>query len=177
MNKLKLQSHQKNYREEDLLVNVKDLGAEVKAGDVLEIYHPEDDLPRLLLKIPATLEDINLQKGFESHSDTISLEQSIAATFQLRNYKDVIVNMVEPKAVELEMVELTFKDQYLGRSDMWRLKMHLVNSVVYLNKKIEFCSGSIRTQVYEMWAQGGKVACGVVTDNTKVVYRSPTTWS
>ena len=43
-----------------------------------------------------------------------------------------------------------------------------MNSVVYLNKKIEFCSGSIRAQVYEMWAQGGKVACGVVTDNTKV---------
>ena len=40
--------------------------------------------------------------------------------------------------------------------------------MVYLNKKIEFCSGSIRTQVYEMWAQGGKVACGVVTENTKV---------
>ncbi|XP_063884355.1 GATOR complex protein Iml1-like isoform X3 [Scylla paramamosain] len=168
MNKLKLQSHQKTYREEDLLVNVKDLGPEVKAGDVIEIYHPEDDLPRLLLKIPSTLEDISLQK------DTISIEQSIAATFQLRNYKDVIVNTVEPKAVALELVELTFKDQYLGRSDMWRLKMHMVNSVVYLNKKIEFCSGSIRTQVYEMWAQGGKVACGVVTENTKVVYRSST---
>ncbi|XP_050720659.1 GATOR complex protein Iml1-like [Eriocheir sinensis] len=168
MNKLKLQSHQKNYREEDLLVNVKDLGPDVKAGDVIEIYHPEDDLPRLLLKIPSTLEDINLQK------DTISIEQSIAATFQLRNYKDVIVNTVEPKAVELELVELTFKDQYLGRSDMWRLKMHLANSVVYLNKKIEFCTSSIRSQVYEMWAQGGKVACGVVTDSTKVVYRSST---
>lgn len=39
----------------------------------------------------------------------------------------MIVNTVEPKAVELELVELTFKDQYLGRSDMWRLKMHLVS--------------------------------------------------
>lgn len=44
-------------------MNVKDLGPEVKAGDVIEIYHPEDDLPRLLLKIPSTLDDINLQKG------------------------------------------------------------------------------------------------------------------
>lgn len=40
------------------------------------------------------------------------------------------MNTVEPKAVELELVELTFKDQYLGRSDMWRLKMHLVSVVV-----------------------------------------------
>ena len=40
--------------------------------------------------------------------------------------------------------------------------------MVYVNKKVEFCSGSVRCQVYEMWAQGGKVACGVVTDDTKV---------
>lgn len=62
-------------------------------------------------------------------SDTISIEQSIAITFRLQNYKDVIVNKVEPKDVTLELVELTFKDQYLGRSDMWRLKMNLVSSV------------------------------------------------
>ncbi|XP_027212029.2 GATOR complex protein Iml1 isoform X1 [Penaeus vannamei] len=168
MNKLKLQSHQKNYREEDLLVNVKDLGPDVKENDVVEIYHPEDDLPRLLLQIPSTKDDVTVQK------DTISIEQSIASTFQLRIYKDVIVNKVDPKAVALELVELTFKDQYLGRSEMWRIKKNLVDSVMYINKKLEFCAGSIRCQVYEMWAQGEKVACGVVTDDTKIVYRSST---
>ncbi|XP_042884438.1 GATOR complex protein Iml1-like isoform X5 [Penaeus japonicus] len=168
MNKLKLQSHQKNYREEDLLVNVKDLGPDVKESDVVEIYHPEDDLPRLLLQIPSTKDDVTVQK------DTISIEQSIASTFQLRVYKDVIVNKVDPKAVALELVELTFKDQYLGRSEMWRIKKNLVNSVMYINKKLEFCAGSIRCQVYEMWAQGEKVACGVVTEDTKIVYRSST---
>ncbi|KAK3862519.1 hypothetical protein Pcinc_031625, partial [Petrolisthes cinctipes] len=168
MNKLKLQYHQKTYRDEEILVNVRDLGPEVKEGDVIEIYHPEDDLPRLLLQIPQSLDDVSVQK------DTISIEQSVASTFQLRNYKDVIVSRVEPRDVALELIELTFKDQYLGRSDMWRLKMNLVNTVVYVNKKLEFCMGSIRSQVYEMWAQGGKVACGVVTEDTKVVYRSST---
>lgn len=43
-----------------------------------------------------------------------------------------------------------------------------VNTCVYINKKIEFCSGSIRCQVYEMWSQGDRVACGVITDDTKV---------
>lgn len=37
-----------------------------------------------------------------------------------------------------------------------------------MNKKIEFCGGSIRCQVYEMWSQGDRVACGVITDDTKV---------
>ncbi|CAL4061728.1 unnamed protein product, partial [Meganyctiphanes norvegica] len=169
MNKFKLLSHQKNYREEDLLVNVKDLGTDVHEGDVVEIYHPEDDQPRLLLQIPQCKDDVTVVQR-----DTISVEQSIAQTFQLRSYKDVIVKKVHPKNVSLEMMEITFKDQYLGRSDMWRLKKGLVNSVVYLNKKIEFCNGSIRCQVYDMWAQGEKMACGMVTDNTKIVYRSST---
>jgi DEP domain-containing protein 5 len=43
-----------------------------------------------------------------------------------------------------------------------------VNTCVYLNKKIEFCGGSIRSQVYEMWSFGERVACGVITEDTKV---------
>jgi hypothetical protein len=33
----------------------------------------------------------------------------------------------------------------MGRSEMWRLKQHLTNSCVYVNKKIEYCE-SIRCQ-------------------------------
>lgn len=58
--------------------------------------------------------------------DTISVEQSIATTFQLRTFADVLVNLVNVADVALDSVELTFKDQYMGRSEMWRLKNHLV---------------------------------------------------
>jgi hypothetical protein len=61
----------------------------------------------------------------------------------------------------------TFKDQYMGRSEMWRLKQFLTNSCVYVNKKIEYCD-TIRCQVYEMWSQGERVACGVINEETKV---------
>lgn len=37
-----------------------------------------------------------------------------------------------------------------------------------MNKKLEFCVNVIRCQVYEMWSQGDRVACGVITDDTKV---------
>lgn len=43
-----------------------------------------------------------------------------------------------------------------------------INTCIYLNKKIEFCGGYIRCQVYEMWSSGVRVACGVITENTKV---------
>lgn len=37
-----------------------------------------------------------------------------------------------------------------------------------MNKKLEFCGNAVRCQVYEMWSQGDRVACGVITDDTKV---------
>jgi hypothetical protein len=66
------------------------------------------------------------------------VEQSIATAFQLRTYADVIMNIVNPENVALDSVELTFKDQYMGRSEMWRLKNSLVRDVMYLKNHIVF---------------------------------------
>ena len=100
--------------------------------------------------------------------DALSLEQSLASTFQLKPYTDVIVTKVEQSEVELDSLELTFRDQYLGRSEMWRLKTSLVDTGVYIGKKIEFCSATIRCQVHEMWCAGHKVGSGIVSSSTKV---------
>ena len=53
----------------------------------------------------------------------------------------------------LDSVELIFREQYLGRSEMWRIKSQLVGSVVYLNKKVDLCGKVVRCQVQEMWAK------------------------
>ncbi|XP_024867049.1 GATOR complex protein DEPDC5 isoform X6 [Temnothorax curvispinosus] len=166
MKLFKLIVHQKNFSGEDLIINPKDYPG-IKTGDVVEIYHPDDEFSRLLLQVTSFKEDL---QGRE----TISVENNVASMFQLRTFADVYMNIVNPDDVALDSIELTFKDQYMGRSEMWRLKNSLVNTCVYINKKIEFCSGSIRCQVYEMWSQGDRVACGVITDDTKVVFRSST---
>ncbi|XP_014474176.1 PREDICTED: DEP domain-containing protein 5 isoform X5 [Dinoponera quadriceps] len=166
MKLFKLIVHQKNFSGEDLIINPKDYPG-IKTGDVVEIYHPEDEFSRLLLQVTSFKEDL---QGRE----TISVENNVATMFQLRTFADVYMNIVNPEDVALDSIELTFKDQYMGRSEMWRLKNSLVNTCVYINKKIEFCGGSIRCQVYEMWSQGDRVACGVITDDTKVVFRSST---
>lgn len=59
------------------------------------------------------------------------MEQSIAIVFGLRAYKDVNVRIVDPANVALDSIELTFKDQYMGRSEMWRLKNSLVNRFLH----------------------------------------------
>jgi hypothetical protein len=66
------------------------------------------------------------------------VEQSIATAFQLRTYADVIMNIVNPEDVALDSVELTFKDQYMGRSEMWRLKNSLVRVIIYLKTHIMY---------------------------------------
>ncbi|CAG9783619.1 unnamed protein product [Diatraea saccharalis] len=166
MKAFKLIVHQSSFSPADLIINLKDYPG-LKEKDIVEIYHPENDYPRLLLQV--TKMDVPARGR-----DTISVEHSIATTFQLRTFSDVYVNIVNVADVALDSVELTFKDQYMGRSEMWRLKNHLVSTCVYLNKKIEYCGGAIRCQVYEMWSQGDRVACGVITEDTKIVFRSST---
>ncbi|CAH0720683.1 unnamed protein product, partial [Brenthis ino] len=166
MKSFKLIVHQSSFSSEDLIINLKDYPG-LKEKDIVEIYHPENDYPRLLLQVTKV-------DAPGRGRDTISVEQSIATTFQLRTFADVYVNIVNVADVALDSVELTFKDQYLGRSEMWRLKNHLVSTCVYLNKKIEYCSSAVRCQVYEMWSQGDRVACGVITEDTKIVFRSST---
>lgn len=51
----------------------------------------------------------------------------------VKQYRSVILLFQD---VTLDLVELTFKDQYIGRGDMWRLKKSLVrydyfNDTVY----------------------------------------------
>ncbi|CAG9760851.1 unnamed protein product [Ceutorhynchus assimilis] len=174
MKSFRLTVHQKTFSEEDIVISQKDY-PEASINDIIEIHHSlsgeneQEQNPRLLLQITSFSDDL-----VPVQARTISVEQSVASTFGLKPYKNVAARLVNPSEVGLDSVELTFKDQYMGRSEMWRLKNYLVNTCIYIHKKLEFCGGSVRSQVYEMWSQGEKVACGVITDETKIVFRSST---
>ena len=60
---------------------------------------------------------------------------------------------VSDEDLALDSVELTFREQYLGRSEMWRIKAQLVDTIVYISKKVDLCNGVVRCQVQEMWAK------------------------
>ncbi|KTF85226.1 hypothetical protein cypCar_00012806 [Cyprinus carpio] len=113
-------------------------------------------LSPLLLQVKSLKED--LQK------ETISVDQTVTQAFKLRAYQDVIINIVDPKDVTLDLVELTFKDQYIGRGDMWRLKKSLVSTCAYVTQKVEFAG-------IRFWS-GEKVTCGYISEDTRVVFRS-----
>ncbi|GBM99482.1 GATOR complex protein DEPDC5 [Araneus ventricosus] len=163
MRTFKLLVHGKNFSEESLVINSKDYPF-LAINDIVEITSNEDDCSTLLLQVTSFSNEM-LQKG------CISIDQSIANKFQLKQYMEVTVKVIDNlKDVSLDSVELTFKDQYLARSDMWRLKNHLINTCLYAEKKLDYFG--IRCQVLEMYMQGEKVASGMVTADTKIVYRS-----
>ena len=86
MKLFKLWVHQQTFSEDPLIVNPKEFPNE-RVGDILEIYHPEEENTRLLLQINSMRHDFQ-------QKDTISVEQSVANIFQLRTYWDVQVNKV-----------------------------------------------------------------------------------
>ncbi|XP_017669434.1 PREDICTED: DEP domain-containing protein 5 [Lepidothrix coronata] len=159
----KLVIHKKGFggSDDELVVNPK-VFLQIKLGDVVEIAHPNDEYSPLLLQVKSLKED--LQK------ETISVDQTVAQVFRLRPYQDVHVNVVDPKEVTLDLVELTFKDQYIGRGDMWRLKKSLVSTCAYVTQKVEFAG--IRAQAGELWVKSEKVTCGYISEDTRVVFRS-----
>ncbi|XP_053500716.1 GATOR complex protein DEPDC5 isoform X2 [Ictalurus furcatus] len=159
----KLVVHKKGFggSDDELMMNPK-VFPQVKLGDIVEIAHPNDEYSPLLLQVKSLKED--LQK------ETISVDQTVAQAFKLRAYQDVIINIVDPKVVTLDLVELTFKDQYIGRGDMWRLKKSLVSTCAYVTQKVEFAG--IRAQASELWVKGEKVTCGYISEDTRVVFRS-----
>ncbi|XP_029381606.1 GATOR complex protein DEPDC5 isoform X2 [Echeneis naucrates] len=159
----KLVLHKRGFggSDDELVVNPK-VFPQATLGDIIEIAHPTDEYSPLLLQVKSLKED--LQK------ETISVDQTVAQVFKLRAYQDVIVNIVDPKDVTLDLVELTFKDQYIGRGDMWRLKKSLVSTCAYVTQKVEFAG--IRAQASELWVRGEKVTCGYISEDTRVVFRS-----
>ncbi len=98
------------------------------------------------------------QSKLKVHKHNVYVAKSIADTFGFKNFKNIHIKQVPRESVSLDSVELTFREQYLGRSEMWRIKAQLVGSIVYINKKVDLCAGVVRCQVQEMWGNvsGGK---------------------
>ncbi|XP_071946548.1 GATOR1 complex protein DEPDC5-like isoform X2 [Antedon mediterranea] len=161
MKNIKLWVHQRGANEDELIIHPNDF-PDVSIGDILEIYHAEET-NRLLLQVKSL-------KTESQQKEIVSIDQSVASIFKLRQYKEVIVNKVKEADVELDLVELLFKDQYVSRRDMWRLKKRMMSTCAYISQKVEICG--IRAQVNELWAKGDKVTCGAISENTKIAFRS-----
>jgi 3-dehydroquinate dehydratase len=102
----------------------------------------------------------------------ISLIGSIATLFGLRKGAQVVVSKVERRDCAASHVELIFRDEYLARSDMWRLvSSELAGKTVYKGQKILFL-GTIKALVKCIWIHGQKVSAAYFSEDTAPVFRS-----
>jgi DEP domain-containing protein 5 len=69
-------------------------------------------------------------------------------------------------------VELTFKDLYLPRSDMWRLAIsELSDKTIYKGQKILFL-GTIKALIKNIYVRGQRVQSALFSANSKPIFRS-----
>ena len=102
----------------------------------------------------------------------VSLNGNIAGIFGFRNRAQVVVSKVERQDCAASHVELIFRDEYLARSDMWRLVYsEIAGKTVYKGQKILFL-GTIKALVKCIWVRGQKLSAAYFSEATVPVFRS-----
>lgn len=126
----------------------------------------DDDTSPFLVKITESSFNEQIQL------DTIRIEQAAnQPPFSIKNLAFVNATIAEKANVMLDLVEITFKEQYINGYDMLRIKKSIENSCIYIKKNLEFCL--IRCSVKELWSVNGEnVTCGYVGEKTRLVFRS-----
>ncbi|VDK59913.1 unnamed protein product, partial [Gongylonema pulchrum] len=109
-------------------------------------------------------------EGGSSRERRIYVEKSIADAFALSQNQCVAVKIIEKKEVLLDNIEVTIKERFVSRSDMWRYRSCLLDTCAYRGKKMDWLLAP--STVCNLWAKGEMVKSGYVSEDTRVVFRS-----
>ncbi|EQL31520.1 hypothetical protein BDFG_06201 [Blastomyces dermatitidis ATCC 26199] len=102
----------------------------------------------------------------------ISITSNIANIFGFKNHSQALISLKDRSQCTASHVELIFRDQFLVRSDMWRLVMsELADKPVYKGQKIVFM-GTIKATVKSIYIDGKKVPSGYFAPQTIPIFRS-----
>ncbi|KAJ1308651.1 hypothetical protein OPQ81_004345 [Rhizoctonia solani] len=101
----------------------------------------------------------------------ITVARPIANFFGFKNHSEILLTKIDKNTVIVDYVEIEFKDQYLGRCEMWRLSNSLKNSCIYVGQKVNFI-GCISASIRNIYIKGKQVSSGIVDASTKIIFRS-----
>ncbi|TDZ22664.1 Vacuolar membrane-associated protein iml1 [Colletotrichum orbiculare MAFF 240422] len=104
----------------------------------------------------------------------IYVVKHIADAFGMKKGTQVLLTPVDADnpATAASHVELSFKEQYLSRSDMWRLAIgELTERTVYKGQSLLFM-GTIKAQVTAVYVDGRKTHSAFFTRDTRPIFRS-----
>lgn len=102
----------------------------------------------------------------------VSVTSNIANLFGFKNRSQVLLSLVERSQCTSSHVELVIRDQFLLRSDMWRLVIsELAGKAVYKGQKVLFL-GTIKATVKAIYIRGRKAFSGYFSSSTVPIFRS-----
>ncbi|KAJ3271438.1 vacuolar membrane-associated protein iml1 [Terramyces sp. JEL0728] len=159
--------HDERTIHHDLVINP-DVFNDLAIGDLVEITLYErnnEKASQLLLKV-AVLEKDMIAKQLQ-----ISIAQNIATQFQMPARSLVTLRKIT-EVESISVLEIAFRDQYIGRSDMWQLKNSLIGNCVYVGKKVT--SLGVRGQIKGIYLNGVAKLSGYVSEQTRPIFRSET---
>lgn len=155
---------------------------------VVEVFHPATASPALSPLLSPSERAERLSEGSpcqhllleipESSAGPIkgklqvSVLKETAALFQLAAFKDVTVRFLPKTQVEVDFVEISLKDHFMSRRDLWYFQKALVGSALHVGRSIRLQSA--RWQVMDIRSSGERVRSGVVSEHTKFTFRSRT---
>ncbi|KAF2273506.1 uncharacterized protein EI97DRAFT_424044 [Westerdykella ornata] len=102
----------------------------------------------------------------------ISIAEKVAKIFGFRNRQQVVLTEADEERVAASHVEITFRDEYLARADMWRMAIsELSNRTVYRGQRLLFI-GTIKATVKNIYINGKSTHSGYFSSMTKPIFRS-----
>lgn len=102
------------------------------------------------------------------------IAKAVADAFGMKKGSQVLLAPVnaENPAVAASHVELSFKDQYLSRADMWRIAVgELADRTVYKGQPMLFM-GTVKAQITAVFVDGKKVQSAFFGRDTRPIFRS-----
>ncbi len=107
----------------------------------------------------------------EYKTSQISVSTNIANTIGFKDRSPVLLSAVDEPVQRASHVEITFRDEYLTRADMWGLVVAaLANKAIYKDQRISFMT--IKAVVKDIFVQGQKVKSAFFDASTKPIFRS-----
>ena len=105
------------------------------------------------------------------HQLQLSISRSIASLCALSNRSHATIVRTPRKRHMITHMELYFKDQYMGRADMWRLSVSRIETCVYVGQCITLPTG-LRAKVGRLFVHEHSVMSGYMDASTKSIFRS-----
>jgi hypothetical protein len=186
-----LMVHPADFSSEQLLINSVAF-SDFRVGDLVRVYHPpssdqpEDGREALLQVVEGTLvKDAEGTVVKESAIRWFSILDSVADFFELRPRAEVAIEAVAKDSTskyEARFITVSFKDQYLGSADMWRLVRtgQMSDNNCTAMKKVLKLGHGVEAHVeklydkhkMEMVDRNNKPKAGLITKGTKTAFRS-----